>query len=243
MNFDLIPLEDVERVDVIRGPSVLFGRNTLGGAINVVTRRGQEIREIVPQVSVGSFGRREYRLRLGGMSQPVDYALSLTESLEDGYRDATPSRVSRLFGKLGLNVGDTDVSLSYQYSQNRIGQAGSLPESEIDRHRRRTLTPDFFAPTLHLAILNGEHLIGEQVTISANAFVRSLDAEQFNRNLIAANSRLLNDTLSAGGATQLRYAGTLRGRRNVLIAGAEYARHQCHQPDLLGDSGHPRSRG
>src|SRR5207253_3023287 len=28
VNFDLIPLEDVERVDVIRGPSVLFGRNT-----------------------------------------------------------------------------------------------------------------------------------------------------------------------------------------------------------------------
>src|SRR5438093_10045100 len=32
VNFDLIPLEDVDRVDVIRGPSVLFGRNTLGGA-------------------------------------------------------------------------------------------------------------------------------------------------------------------------------------------------------------------
>src|SRR6267143_935899 len=46
VNFDLIPLEDVERIEVIRGPSVLFGRNTLGGAINLVTRRGREAREI-----------------------------------------------------------------------------------------------------------------------------------------------------------------------------------------------------
>src|SRR5437667_169315 len=52
VNFDLIPLEDIERVDVIRGPSVLFGRNTLGGAVNMVTRRGQEVREIVPEGAV-----------------------------------------------------------------------------------------------------------------------------------------------------------------------------------------------
>lgn len=66
VNFDLIPLADVERVEVIRGPSVLFGRNTLGGAINLVTRRGQSVREIVPEITAGSFGRQDYRLRLGG---------------------------------------------------------------------------------------------------------------------------------------------------------------------------------
>src|SRR5216117_987895 len=71
VNFDLIPLEDVERVDVIRGPSVLFGRNTLGGAINMVTRRGKEVREIVPEVAAGSFGHRDCRLRLGGSARPL----------------------------------------------------------------------------------------------------------------------------------------------------------------------------
>src|SRR5216110_1929303 len=130
VNFDLIPLEDVERVDVIRGPSVLFGRNTLGGAISMVTRRGKEVREIVPEVAVGSFGRRDYRLRLGGADRPLDYALSLTESLEDGYRDFADSRASRVFGKLGLATGGTDATLSNQYSQARIKQAGSMPERD-----------------------------------------------------------------------------------------------------------------
>ena len=41
VNFDLIPLDDIERVEVIRGPSALFGRNTLGGVLNTITRRGQ----------------------------------------------------------------------------------------------------------------------------------------------------------------------------------------------------------
>src|SRR5256885_13375141 len=36
VNFDLLPLEDVERVDVSYGPSVLLGRNSLGAAVNLV---------------------------------------------------------------------------------------------------------------------------------------------------------------------------------------------------------------
>ena len=238
VNFDLIPLEDVERIDVIRGPSVLFGRNTLGGAINMVTRRGKEVREIVPEVAAGSFGRRDYRLRLGGSARPLDYALSLTESLEDGSRDFTSARVSRVFTKLGVTEDGTDATLSYQYSQNRIKQAGSLPEREARHHRRRNFTAgDFFEPELHQAILNGEQQIGERVTVTGNAFVRALDAAQFNVNLLAPNSRLLNRTLSSGGAAQIAHDGVLAGRRNVLVAGVEYARHDVRSRTFEESSG------
>src|SRR5712692_2401987 len=125
VNFDLIPLEDIERVEIIRGPSVLFGRNTLGAAVSMTTRRGEEIREIAPEIAGGSFGRRQYRVRLGGEARPLDYYLSLNEILEDGFRDDTGSRLSRVFGKLGVRAGGTDATLSYQYSDNRIKQAGS----------------------------------------------------------------------------------------------------------------------
>src|SRR3989441_10500599 len=40
VNFDLLPLEDVERVEVVYGPSVLLGRNALGAAVNPSPRRG-----------------------------------------------------------------------------------------------------------------------------------------------------------------------------------------------------------
>ena len=56
VNFDLIPLEAVDRVEIIRGPSVLFGRNTLGGAINLLTRRGDEVREIIPSCRPAASG-------------------------------------------------------------------------------------------------------------------------------------------------------------------------------------------
>src|SRR5881628_1249393 len=234
VNFDLIPLEDVERVDVIRGPSVLFGRNTLGGAINMVTRRGKEVREIVPEVAAGSFGRRDYRLRLGGSARPLDYALSLTESLEDGFRDFAATRVSRVFGKLGLATGGTDATLSYQWSQDKIRQAGSLPESDARRHPRRNFTAgDFFEPELHQAIVNAEQAIDEKMSVRLNAFVRALTSEQFNVNLLGSNSRLLTDTRSTGGTAQATYRADAFGRPNVLLAGVDYVRSDVTTRTLL----------
>jgi iron complex outermembrane recepter protein len=225
VNFDLIPLDDLARVQLIRGPSVLFGRNTLGGALSLTTRRGQEVREIVPEIAAGSFGHQDYRLRLGGMVRPFDYALSLSESLEDGFRDFSGSRVSRIFGKVGLTTGDTDATVSYQYSNDRIRQAGSLPEREARDHPSRNFTPgDFFAPGLHQAIVNVDQTLGHGVTLSLNGFVRSLSSEQFNVNLIGPNSRLFNDVLSWGGRVHAQHDATVLGRRNVLIVGTEYTR-------------------
>src|SRR2546430_6461581 len=46
---------------------------------------------------------------------------------------------------------------------------------------------------------------------------------QFNVNLIAANTRLLNSTVSTGGRLQASHRDTVLGQDNVVILGAEYA--------------------
>jgi outer membrane receptor protein involved in Fe transport len=226
VNFDLIPLEDVASIEVIRGPSVLFGRNTLGGAINIVTHRGEPTREIVPELELGSFGRQRYRIQAGGEARPFDYRVSLTQVQEDGYRDSTAARLSRGFAKVGARAGGLDATVSYQYSNDRIQQAGSLPPRDLGRDRRINFTAgDFYAPELHQAILNARYRPADHVTLDGNAFVRDLAVEQFNVNAAAENSRLLNHTRSVGGRLQASYDRPLFGLDNVLIAGVEYTRH------------------
>lgn len=227
VNFDLIPLDDVKSIEVIRGPSVLFGRNTLGGAVNIVTRRGEPTRAIVPELEAGSFGRQRYRLQAGGEARPLDYHISLTHLQEDGYRDVTASRLSRGFAKLGARAGDLDAAVSYQYSNDRIKQAGSLPQRALGRDRAANFTAgDFYAPELHLAIGNARYRLADHVTVEGNTFVRDLSVEQFNVNATGENSRLLNHTRSVGGRMQVSYDRRLFEHDNVLIAGAELTRHE-----------------
>src|SRR2546421_387603 len=129
INFDLMPLDDIERLELIRGPGAVFGRNTLGGVLNIITKRGAEVREIVPEAEWGSFGRQKYRFRLGGVEGPADYYVAGTFFSEDGWRDASASRVGRLFTRVGLRAGGADLPVSYQRAPHHNGPAGRTGSS------------------------------------------------------------------------------------------------------------------
>ena len=40
VNFDLLPMDHIQRIEVLSGNGSLLGRNALGGAVNLVTARG-----------------------------------------------------------------------------------------------------------------------------------------------------------------------------------------------------------
>src|SRR2546422_10178589 len=208
VNFDLLPLEDVDHVDVTYGPSVLLGRNSLGAAVNLVTRRGSVPAEREVEASGGSFGRYELKARAGDRRGMCDYYVGTRYEHEDGWRAATPSRTATLFGKLGVNTGTWDATLSYAGADNRIFQAGSLPESVYAAAPRVNLTPgDYFAPQAHLVTLNAHRLLGGgRVQVAMNAFGRTLTADQFNKNASPPDTRERNRERIGGGAVQVSRA-------------------------------------
>src|SRR3989441_2003465 len=147
VNFDLLPLEDVERVEVVYGPSVLLGGTALGAAVNLVTRRGTNPAGREVEASAGSFGRYELKAHAGARAGPWDYYLGVRYEREAGWRDETQSRIATLFGKIGLLNGTWDATLSYSGADNRIFQAGSLPEGVATANPRvNFVIGDYFAP-------------------------------------------------------------------------------------------------
>jgi iron complex outermembrane receptor protein len=84
----MMDLVDLERVEVLRGPQgTLFGRNSIGGAIRLITREPQGDGSGDLVVSAGNFGRRDFRgsLDLPLVTDTVFLRLSASSRQRDGY--------------------------------------------------------------------------------------------------------------------------------------------------------------
>ncbi|HET7826302.1 MAG TPA: TonB-dependent receptor [Anaeromyxobacter sp.] len=225
VNFDLVPLAEVERIEIVHGPQAIFGRNTLGGALHIVTRRGGDRPDAQVEVEGGSALYRQVKARTSGPVGPLDGYLAAEQSYDGGWRENGASRVGRLFGKLGLRTGDTDATLSYQFQKDELHEPGSLPLSMLQADRTENYTPgDFFRPELQLVTLNATRRLAPGLSLTGNAFLRALDAEQFNASWLGPNTRLFNATRTVGATAQLDHRASAGVLRNQLAAGAEASR-------------------
>ena len=231
INFDLIPIENIDRLEILPGTATAFGRNALGGVINITTKRGRRDRSHIGfDLGAGSYARQRYSLTSDGplLFENVDYLLNVTRELSDGFRDSTGARITRLFGKAGYKLGDsTDATLSYTHVQDHLKQAGSLPGSFLRAGRRRhNLTPgDFADSNLDLQGLNVRQKLPAAFSLALNGFLRNHDQEIFVRGL-SSTSNLDTDTVSAGGTVQISHEGTILAKKNVAATGVEYGHNR-----------------
>jgi outer membrane receptor protein involved in Fe transport len=78
--------------------------------------------------------------------------------------------------------------------------------------------------------------VTEHTRLGLNGFVRTLDAEQFNANLIGADTRAFQHTTSAGGTLQLDHEALVLGRKNRLTLGMEYVHHAVAETVLAEEA-------
>lgn len=231
MNFDLIPLETIERMEIIPGASATFGKNAMGGVINIFTKRGAEQRQITGETAWGSFGRQRYTLDTSGPVGKFDYYGSLSREREDGFRDGSEAKLWRGFGNVGYRPTEgTDLAVSYTYVKDNLGQAGSLPRNIAGDDPEANFTPgDFYDRENNFVRLTAKQVIPGGFTFTGNGFYRRLQEESFlagqpftlgGMNTVTRN---FVDTDSWGGALQMTHELEAGDLRNVLSVGGEAA--------------------
>ena len=86
VGFDLF---DLERIEILRGPQgTLYGKNTNGGAINIVTKRPSQDNEVKLSASAGNYDMADFQGMInGGLTDSISAKLVGQYQQRDGYGD------------------------------------------------------------------------------------------------------------------------------------------------------------
>lgn len=220
INFDLLPLENVERIEFLSGTASLLGPNSLGGAVNLITARGDGPLSGTLSTTVGSFGNRLSSGSFSGRTAANwDYLASAELGSEGGWREATSDHKYDFFANVGRERGDKGLRIQALASRSRAETAGSLPESIYWSSPRTNFTPGDFEDLDAQQISVAAHADGAHSHGALNVFFRHFAGDRFNVNQAPdPNVQGLTNTRSFGAAGDWRWSRTTgRGELGVRL--------------------------
>lgn len=91
-NVSKLSLQDLERIEIVRGPgSLLYGSQAIGGAVNLITRTGVRGTAQQADLRVGSWGEVSGGVSLADTLGRVDYAVSVHGGRRGDYESGADS--------------------------------------------------------------------------------------------------------------------------------------------------------
>ncbi|TLY69361.1 MAG: TonB-dependent receptor [Gammaproteobacteria bacterium] len=235
-DFGQLLTQDIERIEVLRGPqSGLYGSDAIGGVINVITRSGSGPMKLAASIEGGSFDSFNQTAGLSGSQDTFRYSANVAH-LHSG---ATPVTPPDLLGpgeprhddyydnftvstKLGLEVAPSfDLGLVARYTSTHLHYTGedfstfpALPAAQ----QSESNTDEYYGrATAHLVSLAG-------------ALDQTLGAA-FMRNQTATLQPQTPEGLNTGERVKVDWQGAVRlAAAETLLLGLEDARDEISQP-------------
>ena len=141
VDWSQIPLDQVERIEVVRGGSggVLYGDNASSGVINIITKKGSGKPKVNLEAQYGSYDMNAQKLSLGGeIDNKFSYWFGGGREATHGYRNNTFNKASDFASKLAYDFNDRlSMHFSSGLHSSTFGLPASLNQSVIDQFNRR----------------------------------------------------------------------------------------------------------
>ncbi|MBW1939559.1 MAG: TonB-dependent receptor [Deltaproteobacteria bacterium] len=141
IRWSTIPVENVERIEVLHGSgSVLYGDNANGGVINIITKDAKEGLQINAEVGVGNLDTRKGLVNLNYGNGQTGLILGFTQYETDGYRDRSEADRQNIHGKLSADpTGSLSLFLEADITEANYQFPGSLTEAQKKQDRKQAV--------------------------------------------------------------------------------------------------------
>jgi len=164
-NLSTIPLETIERIEILRGSgTVLYGDNAVGGVINIITRSGFDADQSSVSVKAGSFGTAGVGAVYSAAKDDTAFYLSADAVHSDGYRDNSNFDNANLLAELTRQTATGTYGLRAIANREELQLPGYLNEPDYLANPKAALGTSEYANQTHQTyegFFNGENWRGE----------------------------------------------------------------------------------
>lgn len=223
----LIPLDEVESIEIVRGPvSSLYGDNAVGGVINVRTRAVEGPPRAVLRGLLGSFDSGGGSFSAAGTEGPATASLFVDGITTDGYRDQSAFSAETYRGSFQWSFADRVlVGASGGYHKDFREFPGSLSEAQAAMDRRAA-NPDNSGDEgfVHSGFVQGwlEAALADDVLLKIQPYYRPRDDEATFTSIAFGNTATESQKWSAGVDAQVQVDVPLGELPNRFVGGFEF---------------------
>jgi vitamin B12 transporter len=226
----LIPVQQIERIEIIKGAASAAWGSALGGVINIITKSPNPDRTVAGMVS-GSIGSRftaDSRAELNGTKDRFGYYLTAGNIHSDGLSPNTGTNLNNLYGKLAYTLpgnGTATFGISHLTARPGLDEADTVKFGFVHDNNENRRTYGF---------LKLNQPLGNKLALDIDGYLTELDDHTkyggpddqgaivfFNNFTARESSRGANARLTWGDSQQ------------NLVTGFEYAHARASYRDLL----------
>ena len=142
-DFADLTLDDIERIEVLRGPqSTLYGADAIGGVVNVITKRGKGPPSGFVDLEAGNYETFRERAGVSGSTGPWNYSLGVSRLDFGGQFDNDDHQLTSVNARLGYalpNNGEVSLTGRFQDGHTGVPFATVFPDFDPNRDQDQQL--------------------------------------------------------------------------------------------------------
>jgi iron complex outermembrane receptor protein len=224
-----IPIETVERIEIIRGGSaVLYGEGATGGVIQIVTKRpGKGARRGSVRAEAGQFNQHDVRASVAQNWEGMALDAAIGNQGTDNYRANSRFRQSALSGGAQWTLGAGRVGVRIDSARQDSRFPGSLTLAQFLADPRQTATPGDFGSldSDRIGAFIEQRVGGVELAAELSHREKTVKANyRLNFGAGDFDSKLAYNSEQTQFSPRMRQLSQFGGMLNELIAGVDLIR-------------------
>ena len=165
-----MPMEAVERIQLVRGTGSLQYGAQFGGMLNYVTKRADTTKAISFETinSIGSYGLLSTYNAVGGRKGKIDYYAYVSKRISKGYRENGRSDAGAESVQIAYRPSDKlTLRVEFSHSKYLHQLPGALSDEQFNEDpRQSTRSRNYYSPDIYIPVIGLDWRLSESTKLT-----------------------------------------------------------------------------